>query len=699
MVARWRHRAYFVMLRGPRHGAGRRRLPVGGRLGLVAGRQGVRRVRRRACPCAACPGPCPWWRWALAVLAGAGVTSLARRWPRTARPLTVGVVRWRCWRCPRCGWDASCPRTCAGPRRSPTTGRRPPTTSTPRATTPGCWSCRARDFASYRWGNTVDPDPARPDGPPLGAARAHPLRLAGLRQPAQRLRPAPAGAHGRPRRRRRPSPGSCGRATCWCRATCSTSATTRPGPATSGTSMHRRPGWASPCRSARGDPNHHRRRRAARRRAAVADRPRPARPARAGRAAGDRPGARSSRPTRSTRRCWWRATAPAWSTRPAPGSSTAPSCIRYSASLDDERARRRARRRRRPAAHRLQPQAGRALDHRPPHPGLHRAGRRASRSRTTPPTTACRCSPTRASDAMTVADERGGVEARATRYGNPITFTTRGAAGAGRRRRPRDRLAHGGVRRRPRRAHRARPGASRSPPTTSPSRSPPTARATASSPRSGCGSTAGRPDRRRRSAAESRDAPGQRDRSRERTFDTLSIEILADTAGVVPRYAGLSSVGFAEVEIGDEPPVHDEPSACRPTCSTPPAPTAIDHPLAISLTRQRQDPTDTTRLDEEQRVGPRADAALAPAASRSAARPACSAATPPYVHRRGPGPPARRLGHLGAGQLPAQRRRPDGVGRLRRRPGHRLDHPAQHARAPVGRGQPDRGRSRSTRCR
>ncbi|MGH9259805.1 MAG: alpha-(1-_3)-arabinofuranosyltransferase domain-containing protein, partial [Acidimicrobiales bacterium] len=57
---------------------------------------------------------------------------------------------------------------------------------------------------------------------------------------------------------------------------------------------------------------------------------------------------------------------------------------------------------------------------------------------------------------------------------------------------------------------------------------------------------------------ESRDAPGQTVTFPERTFETMSIEILADSAGWVPRYAGQSSVGFAEIEVGDEPPSTDE---------------------------------------------------------------------------------------------------------------------------------------------
>ena len=57
---------------------------------------------------------------------------------------------------------------------------------------------------------------------------------------------------------------------------------------------------------------------------------------------------------------------------------------------------------------------------------------------------------------------------------------------------------------------------------------------------------------------ESRDEPGQRIEFPSRTFESLSIEILADSAGYVPRYAGQSSLGFAEIAIGDDPPRQTE---------------------------------------------------------------------------------------------------------------------------------------------
>ena len=101
---------------------------------------------------------------------------------------------------------------------------------------------------------------------------------------------------------------------------------------------------------------------------------------------------------------------------------------------------------------------------------------------------------------------------------------------------------------------------------------------------------------------ESRDVPGQRITFPSRTFETLSVEILADSAGFVPRYAGQSSVGFAEIAIGDDPPLQAETIALPTDLTEATGDASADHPLAIVLTRQRQNPTDTTRLDEENAI-------------------------------------------------------------------------------------------------
>lgn len=101
---------------------------------------------------------------------------------------------------------------------------------------------------------------------------------------------------------------------------------------------------------------------------------------------------------------------------------------------------------------------------------------------------------------------------------------------------------------------------------------------------------------------ESRDVPGQTIRFPERTFETLSIEILADSAGERPRYAGLSSVGFAEIAIGDDPPRQVETIALPTDLLDAAGAASLDNPLTVLVTRQRQDPTDVTRLDEEERI-------------------------------------------------------------------------------------------------
>lgn len=85
----------------------------------------------------------------------------------------------------------------------------------------------------------------------------------------------------------------------------------------------------------------------------------------------------------------------------------------------------------------------------------------------------------------------------------------------------------------------------------------------------------------------------------ERTFSSLSIEILADSAGDLPRFVGESSVGFSEVEIGNDMPAIDEMIRLPTDLLDAAGAESLDHPLAITLNRQRQDATDVTRNDEE----------------------------------------------------------------------------------------------------
>lgn len=98
---------------------------------------------------------------------------------------------------------------------------------------------------------------------------------------------------------------------------------------------------------------------------------------------------------------------------------------------------------------------------------------------------------------------------------------------------------------------------------------------------------------------ESREPPGQQLTFSERSFTTLEIEVLDDTGGERPRYGGLSSAGFAEVQIGEGGPVLDE--LVRPPVNllVRAGEASLDRPLAFVLTRLRSAPTETTRNDEE----------------------------------------------------------------------------------------------------
>jgi arabinofuranan 3-O-arabinosyltransferase len=100
--------------------------------------------------------------------------------------------------------------------------------------------------------------------------------------------------------------------------------------------------------------------------------------------------------------------------------------------------------------------------------------------------------------------------------------------------------------------------------------------------------------------AQSHDEPGQVVEFPEQTFDNLSIEILEDTAGDAPRFMGFSSEGFAEVEIGDDAPTATEMIRLPTDLLDAAGSDSNGQPLAISLSRQRQDPADVTREDEEE---------------------------------------------------------------------------------------------------
>ncbi len=95
-------------------------------------------------------------------------------------------------------------------------------------------------------------------------------------------------------------------------------------------------------------------------------------------------------------------------------------------------------------------------------------------------------------------------------------------------------------------------------------------------------------------------APGQVIEFGERTFRTLSIEILADTAGRRFSYGGLTSVGFAEVDLAglqvDE--VIRMPSDLLGAAGF----RSTRYPLSVLQTRVRLAATDAQRPDEESTI-------------------------------------------------------------------------------------------------
>ncbi|MBL8775679.1 MAG: DUF3367 domain-containing protein [Acidimicrobiales bacterium] len=84
----------------------------------------------------------------------------------------------------------------------------------------------------------------------------------------------------------------------------------------------------------------------------------------------------------------------------------------------------------------------------------------------------------------------------------------------------------------------------------------------------------------------------------ERTFSHLTVEITADSVGSRVKYTGLSPVGFAEIGLADL--TVDE--LVRPPTDLLEAagPSSIDHPLSFLFSRQRTNPAEPVRTDEEE---------------------------------------------------------------------------------------------------
>ncbi len=96
----------------------------------------------------------------------------------------------------------------------------------------------------------------------------------------------------------------------------------------------------------------------------------------------------------------------------------------------------------------------------------------------------------------------------------------------------------------------------------------------------------------------SRSAPGQTIDIGSHTFTTLSIEILDTDVGYRPSYRGISPVGFAELDVAGAKV--DEVVHLPTDLLTAAGPSSIDHPLDVVMTRQRGNPAEPARTDDEE---------------------------------------------------------------------------------------------------
>ncbi len=97
----------------------------------------------------------------------------------------------------------------------------------------------------------------------------------------------------------------------------------------------------------------------------------------------------------------------------------------------------------------------------------------------------------------------------------------------------------------------------------------------------------------------SRVQPGQRIDIGSRTFRTLEIEVAGDNYGKLPGYNGLTSVGIADLQIGDRGPRVDEVVRLPEDLLARAGAESADHRLTLLLTRQRADQHESTRSDPE----------------------------------------------------------------------------------------------------
>jgi len=99
---------------------------------------------------------------------------------------------------------------------------------------------------------------------------------------------------------------------------------------------------------------------------------------------------------------------------------------------------------------------------------------------------------------------------------------------------------------------------------------------------------------------ESRNLPGQTITFPARTFQKVEIEITGDDLGPRPRYDGVSGVGFAEVKI---PGVKVQELIRPPTdLLERVGASSLDHDLGLLFSRVRSNPAEPVRTDEETRI-------------------------------------------------------------------------------------------------
>ena len=307
--------------------------------------------------------------------------------------------------------------------------------------------------------------------------------------------------------------------------------------------------------------------------------------------------------------------------------------IRYSASHDRRRDRRRPRRRRHAARHRLQPQPGRAVDHRAPHTGLHRVTRRgAAVDRPHRQPAAHFPRPGRR---LHDRDRRARRRRRPRhQLRQPDHVHERGAARAGRGRRPGHRVAHGGVLATPAASASSSPSPRRRRPTTS--RLDP-AHQRHPQPVHHRGAPALRrrgPDRRRAGPRVPRRAGPDRLRSRRAPSTRCPSRSWPTRRGSCPATRASPASASRRSRSATTLRSRTTPSCCRPTCSRRRAPTTSTTPWPSAMTPPAAGPErhDPPRRGAEHRAP--GLAARRAVRSRSTATCGCTVVTRPTSSTR-----------------------------------------------------------------